>query len=188
MGGSKNEKNIISTLKEGDENTFKHIYSANYDKLCKYVYSLSNNASLAEDVVQDTLMYLWQKREDMHIRSSVSAYLYRSAFNRYMDICRKEKRQKTLMDDLKLSAIIEFEGFEEDKKEQYFVLLENIINKLPEKRKEIFILNKINSYKYKEIADMKGISVRTVESQIRKALITIRKEVTQLKFSNNQRV
>jgi len=61
-------------------------------------------------------------------------------------------------------------------------ILQKLIAKLPQKRREIFILNKLENYKYREIAEIRNISERTVESQIRKALITLREEVTQLQL------
>ncbi|TGV02125.1 RNA polymerase sigma factor [Flavivirga rizhaonensis] len=177
-----NEDEVLSALKSGDQNAFKTIYLAYYDKLCRYANSLSNNTTNVEDIVQEALMYLWQKREDITINSSLNAYLYRAVYNRFIGEIKKNKRELTLMYELQLSAILEFESFEDSKKEHYLQLLEDIISKLPEKRKEVFVLSKIKNYKYKEIASMLKISERTVENQIRRAFITIRKEVSGLKY------
>lgn len=82
-----------------------------------------------------------------------------------------------MLNGLHIEAIVELEGLEKDSKEARLIALENAIEELPPKRKEIFILSKLKNYKYREIATMRNISESTVESQIRKAMITIRKEM-----------
>ncbi|WP_303316526.1 sigma-70 family RNA polymerase sigma factor [Flavivirga abyssicola] len=179
-----NNSLLVKRLRLGDKDAYTQIYKIYYAKLCRYVYSLSNNASLAEDIVQEQLMHLWLKRET-HTIISLNAYLYRSVYNKYISFCNAEKRQLSLKEKLRMEAIIEVESSEGAVNQERLNALKNIIDNLPQKRKEIFILSKLKNYEYKEIASMKNISERTVESQIRKALITIRHEVSQLKLFKN---
>lgn len=174
-----NDKAIIARLKKGDSDAFTQVYKAYYEKLCRYVYSLSSDEKIAEDIAQEQLMQLWVKRDSLNILS-LNAYLYRSAFNKYINIYKQEQRKNSLINELRVDSLIEVENSSEQLKEKRLSILRKIIDDLPEKRREIFILSKINNYKYKEIAEMKNISERTVESQIRKALITIRLEVSKI--------
>jgi len=177
------ETALISSLKKGDQNAFSEIYSIYYSKLCRYIYSLSNGSPKnVEDIVQDTLLDLWKRREKISNTSSLNAYLYTSARNFFIDSCRKENRKRTLMDELRVEAIMEFELCDNEMINLRKATLQKLIAKLPKKRREIFILNKLENYKYREIAKMRNISERTVESHIRKALITLREEVTQLQL------
>lgn len=171
------EASLINDLKSGHQPSFSIIYKRYYNKLCRYVYSMSNNNGIAEDIVQQTLLDLWEKRDKLVIRSSLNAYLYRCARNKFFDHIKKENRQNSSIEQLRVEAILEVENLDAEIKERRLVAIENIIASLPKKRKEIFILNKFKNYKYREIATLQNISVRTVESQIRKALITIRKEM-----------
>ncbi|WP_223552164.1 RNA polymerase sigma factor [Aestuariivivens sp. NBU2969] len=172
-----NGKEIISAIKKGDKSAYKKVYLAYYNLLCKYIYSLSPNYKEAEDLVQETLLDLWIKREKIIINKSLNNYLYRCAYNKFINHHRKTKRSELLLDQLYIEAIIELEGLENEDKESRLIAIENAIELLPPKRKDIFKLSKLNNYKYKEIAIMRNITVSTVETHIRKAMITIREQM-----------
>ncbi|MFS4467855.1 RNA polymerase sigma-70 factor [Maribacter sp. 2210JD10-5] len=178
------EKRLIAGLRAGDTDAFSQVYTLYYSKLCKYIYSLSDNSGHSEDVVQDALMKLWSKRESLVITTSLNAYLYRAVHNTFMDRCRKEGRKNTMMDELRMQAILEMESFENSLTGHRLELLKRAIDSLPPKRKDIFILHKLKNYKYKEIAAMRNISERTVEGQIRKAMITLRDQMVKLRLEN----
>ncbi|OEK06129.1 hypothetical protein A8C32_19045 [Flavivirga aquatica] len=184
MATSKQEEILLSQLKLGDKDAYTQIYITYHAKLCRYMFSLSGNASLSEDIVQEQLMQLWIKRETLSI-ASLNAYLYKSVYNKYMNFCNNEKRKISLREQLRMEVIIDIESSEAEINQERLSALKNIIDKLPQKRKEIFILSKLKNYEYKEIASMRNISERTVESQIRKALITIRHEISELKLTQN---
>ncbi|MDC6367789.1 MULTISPECIES: RNA polymerase sigma factor [Flavobacteriaceae] len=173
-----NDEKLINAIKKGDKTAYAVLYRAYYNKLCTYIYSLDEDGKRAEDIVQDVLLKLWVNRADLKIYSSLNAFLYRTAHNAYLDFYRKDKRRYALLRELRIEATIEFEATDNEEKETKLSRLRNIINQLPQKRKEIFILNKFQNFKYKEIAQMRNISERTVESQIRKAMSTIRKAVS----------
>jgi len=178
------EEELISFLKKGDKDAFYQIYSFYYNRLCRYIISLSNGSDLTEDIVQDTLFDLWKRRERLSISSSLKGYLYTSAHNFFVDNYRKENRRRTLIERLHTEAVMEAELDDDEIIKLRKETLQKLIAKLPKKRREIFILNKLENYKYREIAVMRDISERTVESQIRKALITLREEVVQLQLQN----
>lgn len=183
MGFNINDRDTINALKKGDKSVYTTIYKAYYDKLCRYCFSLSNDDKQVEDIVQDVLIDLWTRREKLNIKTSLNSYLYRAVHNKYIDLYRKETRKHSLINELRIEAIVELEGLEKDSIEVQLSALQKIIDQLPQKRKEIFILSKLNNYKYREIAEMRNISERTVETQIRKAMMTIRKEMLLLRFS-----
>ncbi|MDO5981924.1 RNA polymerase sigma factor [Flavivirga spongiicola] len=177
MSFNLHSKDIIIAVKNGNHDAYSHLYRTYYDKLCKYIYSLTLDYKQAEDVVQDTLIDIWVKRDKLNINSSLNNYLYRSVYNKFINLSKKNIRKQLLLNELHMEAIVELEGLGEDRKEARLIAIEKIIEQLPPKRKEIFILSKLKNYKYKEIAVMRNVSVSTVESQIRKAMITIRKEM-----------
>lgn len=178
------EKLLLKRLRLGDSDAYSEIYKIYHPKLFRYAYTLSKNTNLAEDIVQEQLMRLWTKKEKLDI-ASLNAYLYKLVFNGYMDYYSAEKRKLSLHEQLRMEAVMEVENTDTAQKEERLAILNKIIAQLPEKRREIFILNKLKNYEYREIAEIKGISVRTVEGQIRKALITIRSEIAGMKSSKN---
>lgn len=178
------EQQVIASLKKGDKHAFALIYSEYYAKLIRYIFAISDSDSQAEDVVQDTFLYIWKNHKKLKNEGAFSAYLYKCSHNFFIDKYRKESRRFKLIEQLRQEAFLELEYAEKEVKEKRLTALLKIIDQLPEKRKDIFILYKLNNYRYKEIADMRNISVRTVESQIRKALITIKQQVAQLQADN----
>ena len=176
------EKEMLSAIKKGDKNAYSLLYTKYYNRLCKYIYSLSGDYKQAEDLVQDILIDIWLKRDKLKINTSLNNYLYRSSYNRFINQHKKNARKKMLTDLLHIEAIIELEDLDNDIKEFRLVALENAINRLPPKRRAIFILSKFNDYKHKEIANMRNISLKTVETHMRKAMISIREEMMKLRL------
>ncbi len=169
-----NDEKLIAAIKASNKHAYTFLYKAYYNKLCAYVYSLNDDGKQAEDIVQDVLLKFWVKRKAIKINSSLNAFLYRSVHNAYLDTYRKDRRKHKLIEELRLEAVMELEEKNYEEKEKKIIRLHQIINTLPKKRREIFILNKLKNLKYREIAELQKISVRTVESQIRKAMLTIR--------------
>ncbi|TMM55798.1 RNA polymerase sigma-70 factor [Maribacter algarum] len=177
-----NDDDMIKALIKGNKLSFSMIYHAYHNQLCRFVYSFSMDKALAEDIVQQTFIDLWEKRDSLKIHTSLNAYLYRCVKNKYLKHIKKVDRQTSLIEELRLQAVVEIEELDRDIKEKRISAIEGLIETLPPKRKEIFILNKFQNYKYREIAEMQNISERTVESQIRKALITIREELKRIEL------
>ncbi|WP_394972811.1 RNA polymerase sigma factor [uncultured Croceitalea sp.] len=174
---------IFTALQRSNKAAFAHIYLKYYDKLCKYVYSLSNHNAHAEDIAQETLLSLWEKRATLRKPHSLNSYLYKCAYNNFVNNYNLKVRKKSLIASLREEAILELEFAENDFNQERLSIIFKIIGELPQKRQKIFVLNKLNNYKYKEIAIMQNISERTVESQIRKAMITIREKVAELQLT-----
>ncbi|AUP77930.1 RNA polymerase sigma factor [Flavivirga eckloniae] len=173
----KRVKYLYVAMKKGDREAFEALYKLFYERLSKYILSISKNTVEAEDIAQETLIWLWESRKDITINSSLNAYLYRSARNRYMDLYRKKERRSKLIEEIRQDIIIYIENSDAVEKELRLKQLYAAIEELPEKCKEIFILSKLKRYKQKDIAIQLNISQRTVESQIRNGLLAIRSKL-----------
>ncbi|MCB0745904.1 MAG: RNA polymerase sigma-70 factor [Ignavibacteriae bacterium] len=169
-----NDNLLWSNLKKGDKKALSQLFMAYYEPLYLYILQFTKNSFQAEDIVQGVFIYLWEKREQIEIRQSVKSYLYQSTYNSFIDQTRFEKRKDKFLDGLKQEAILE--EMEEDdtlfKKKLKF--LNEQIELLPGRCKEVFLLSKTEGYDYHEIADIMGISVKTVEAQMRLAFQKIR--------------
>lgn len=164
-------------LKEGDWTSFKAMFDQYYDWLCAYVYKLSKDKSLSEDLVQNVFITIWEKRSTIVINSSVKSYFLRSCHNQYLKYLRSLKIEMTSLDTLKFETICELYEEEQELQEQRIKAITVAIETLPPKCKEAFILNKFEKFKYKEIAEMMGISIKTVENHMAKALSHLRNTV-----------
>nr|WP_299388060.1 RNA polymerase sigma-70 factor [Allomuricauda sp.] len=177
------EKVLIANLKQGEVSAYEYLFKEYYDWLCNYIFQLSGNRSLSKDIVQEVILNFWEKRSQLTVKGSLKAYLFRACHNQFLMHIRKEKKRPDLLDKLRWDTIYNsyFEVKEEDSQLiPVMQKLEELMDKLPPKCKEIFIMNKLERRKYREIAEDMGISIKTVENQMSKALRIIRENASVL--------
>ncbi len=165
---------LISRIKDGNSLTFKKVFECYYEPLVAYITTFTHNRQLAKDIVQDCFLILWVKRETLADNTSIKNYLYTLAYHKYIDFYRKNKFKNTVLNELKFDALSHRINESEYKTQERIHKLKILINKLPPRCKEILLLNKVEGKKYKEIADILGVSIKTVESQMRIAFKKIR--------------
>ncbi len=172
-----NEQKLIRKLRKGKTKAYKHLFSEYYDWLCNYIFQLCHDRSLSEDIVQETLVNFWEKRKQIVITSSLKNYLFRSCHNRFLQHIRKESPRFDTLDKIQ-GDIISETSWEDDQFDFKMKKLNELIDQLPPRCKEIFVQNKLEKKKYKEIALNMGISIKTVENQMSKALHFLKEHAT----------
>ncbi|MDD4108130.1 MAG: RNA polymerase sigma-70 factor [Prolixibacteraceae bacterium] len=164
-------------MKDGSDRKgrFKDIFEDNYEYLRNYLYYLSGDIALAEDLVQDVFIRLWEKIDEIRPETA-RAFLFTVARNGFFKIRRRQKY------DLKFRSGY-FENTDNKSPEylmeleEYDKRLQRVISGLPDRCRVIFLLNRIDGMSYKEIARNTGVTVKAVEKQISKALSVIRKDL-----------
>lgn len=169
------EKLLLKHLKNGIQEAYKYIYDQYYSELCTYASKLCGNDQFAQDIVQQVVIKLWNKRQDLTIKDSLKKYLYKAVYYQFIDNQRKAAKEMNHLDELKQEAILELIEAPKDDLEKKYQSIEVEINKLPTKCKKVFILGKKEGLKYKEIAGQLDISIKTVESHMSLALRKLRK-------------
>ena len=170
------DKTLWKHIQKGDTQSFKKVFDLHYKTLCSYIVQFTNDMFEAEDIVQNTFINLWTKRETIKINSSLKSYLFRSAHNAYCDKYRKQKREERLLEVLKYEIIISKINEDDTLLSQKSQRIKVLVDKLPKRCKEILLLSKQDGLKQKDIALKLNISIKTVESQLRIAFQKIRKE------------
>jgi RNA polymerase sigma-70 factor (ECF subfamily) len=156
------------------EQKFKLVYERLFGPVLAYTKTLTNNHDQAKDIVQNCFITLWQKRPDLIESKSLKSFLYTTAYNSFIDLYRKDQRKNQILDELKYSMAKENLSEVDSNEDVKIKKLKKVINQLPPKCREILLLNKRDGLKYKEIAVIKNISEKTVESQMRIAFAKIR--------------
>lgn len=180
--------NLLKALSQNDQEAFKFIYLSYYDGLCAYALNFISNQDEGEDIVQDVLINLWEKRNELEIHTSLKAYLFRSIYNKFLDVYKAKKRKDSILETIRFStlqAIADNDDHTFPFSENQIDALKNAIDELPEKCKQIFMLSKLQGMKYQEIADLLGVSTKTVENQIG---IAFKKLRTKLRLDKNESI
>jgi RNA polymerase sigma-70 factor (family 1) len=172
-----NDKEFISSLKRGDSKGYQFLVTSYHQKLCIYANSLTNDAHLAEDIVQNVFMSIWKNRNKLKEEFVIKSYLYKSVYNEFIDQYRKNK--KVLVLDKKYIDALTYIVEEEDEKslEKLINIVKKEIDKLPPKCKQTFLLSKEEGLTNLEISEYLNISIKSVEAHITKAFSLLRKKV-----------
>lgn len=174
----------ISALKKGDKQAFKTIYDSNIIGLIAFINGYTKNKTQTEDIVQETFIKLWKVRETLDLNISLKSFLYKTAYNSFIDNYRKKQRELTMLDNWMYNRSTELTIEDEDIKGKKIIHMLKAIEALPPKCKEVFVLSKYEHLKYSQIAKKLNISIKTVEAQMGRAFSLIRKEFKGQDFLN----
>ena len=153
----------------------EQVFKTHYRTLCYVANNIVNDQNAAEDIVQDVFVKLIKKQNEVEINSSLKGYLFKSVFNTALNYIERNKRNLVVEDDvLELAAGATCDVDEYLEQVELEDTIAQAMNALPPKCRTIFILNRYDDMKYKEIAQHLGISVKTVENQMGKALKRMR--------------
>ena len=168
---------LTRKLRAGDREAFRELFRGLYGPLLRYGKSFTGEEQGAKDIVQETFLRLWKRRETLDEDRSIRALLFTMVRNRALNQKRDAMNRKRLLGE---------HGQEEperpgvDEKVAGKLLEERIrswIGELPERRREAFELSRFSGLTYEEIAGVMDISTRTVENHIRLALQDLRRRV-----------
>jgi RNA polymerase sigma-70 factor (ECF subfamily) len=169
---------VFNRMVEGDKEAFRFFFEKYYSDLCNLVNLYLHDPVMTEEIVQDIFIYLWEKKENIKIESSLKSYLLKASKNRSLNYIRNEKT--------KLDIYNRFNEFNTETIEmpdsvmdtnQLRDVINAAIDSLPDRCRQIYILGKEKSMSYKEISEELGISVKTVEVQMGKALKKLRDQL-----------
>ncbi|AXT53449.1 RNA polymerase sigma-70 factor [Aquimarina sp. BL5] len=173
------DNELIKQLSIGNHTAYKVVFTNHFNELTNYVYKLIHDRTLAEDLVQNVFMRLWEKKTKFTINTSLRSYLFKSCHNEFLMYVRQQKKEIDALDTLKWETLLNIHSLEEKEQlEADWQKIEKAIEKLPSKCKKVFKLSRLERKKHKEIAELLGISPKTVEVHIRKAMLFLRTNVS----------
>jgi RNA polymerase sigma-70 factor (ECF subfamily) len=169
---------IIRRIRQGDAAQFESLFRSSYISLVRYAKTLIKDHDTAEEIVQDLFFRLWKDKEKIEIESSLNGYLFRSVHNRCLHYVEHNRVVKRHAEEMSYRHA---ESQETPSDIIYYKELQakiaRILERLPERCGKIFYMSRFEGLKYTEIAEKLSVSVKTVESNMGRALKEFRKEL-----------
>ncbi|GAA5221727.1 RNA polymerase sigma-70 factor [Membranihabitans marinus] len=167
---------LLEGLSKGHSQAFEQIYQKYWEQLYGYAYNHLHDHSSSEEVLQEVFLYLWEKRENIEIKTSLSSYLHSAVKYKMLNIMRSQKVRKHYADDFRAFMSESDQPMAEkmqnlsDLKE----LIESSLASLPPKCQQVYRMSRQQHIPNQEIAEQLHITKKTVENHLTKALKHLR--------------
>ena len=178
------DEEMLVRLKTGDSSAFDFFYKKYRGRIYANVLKMVKSSELASDLLQETFVTIWHNRDYIDPKQPIEHYIFRIAQNKVYDFFRKASRDKKLEEQLMALTIGEEYNPIEDAfhLKENFDLLEQQIEQLPPKCREVFKLCKLDGKSYNEVGLMLNISPATVNNHIVKATSILKKNLSHIDF------
>jgi RNA polymerase sigma-70 factor, ECF subfamily len=165
-------------IKRGDIKEFEKVFKAYYTPLCYFVNKMLDNTEVSRELVSDFFYHYWKNRETIHISSSLKAYMYQSVRNRALKFIEHQRVEKKYEGRVLENTSTEPSNLHDEMElAEMSQIIERTLVKMPGRCREIFLLSREQGLKYREIAERLGVSVKTVEASMGKALQMFRESL-----------
>jgi RNA polymerase sigma factor, sigma-70 family len=154
---------------------FENIFNRWYEPVRNFVYYKSGDVQVAEDIVQDVFLKIWEKKEGIRMET-VKPLLYKIANNLFLNRIEHQKVLLKFTPENPLNTEVAGPDFELEMKE-FDAKLQTALADLDEKKRTVFLMNRIDGFTYVQIAEMLGLSDKAVEKRMEKALAFLRKRI-----------
>lgn len=168
---------LAKQIKQGDIRAYELLFKAHYQALCNFANTYLNNIAESEDLVQEVFVKIWDKHNELNVTTSIKSYLFQAVKNSCFNHIKHQKVQRKHKEHLFHHSESSIDTTNQIEVKQLSLRIEEAIEKMSEKRKEIFYLSRHEGLKYQEIADKLNISIKTVETQMGLALKHLRNEL-----------
>ncbi len=174
------EQVLVAQVRAGDPAAFEGLFRAYYGPLASFAYSYTQSREMAEEIVQDVLLSVWEQRETWDVTQRVRAYLYAGVRNQALNRLRHQRVAERVEAQL-LGAAVDAESelsaalpppppadaamHEAELQDA----IRRAVDALPARCRQAFVLNRQHGMSHAEIAELMGTTVRTVEAQVYKA-------------------
>ena len=180
------EETIIRELKADNQKVFEQVFKKYYPMLYYEARGYTKSNHLAEEIVCDVFTRIWQNRDKLSINTSLREYLIKSVHNNCIDYYRHQKTRDKLKSGLEETYRSKYtlEDLGENPLDYLLTLeleehIKKAVDTLPGQYKKAFLLSRINELTYEEIAAEMGISVNSVKTNIKNALVKLREQLNE---------
>lgn len=171
---------MLGELKTNEEQAFELLFRRYYVRLCGFANKFLANSSESEEIVQEVFLSIWKKKDQLKFDDQIRPYLFKSVQNLCYNFLEHKKVVNSYYSVIELvykNQSNDFNTYESVLYSEFQQRVEQGINSLPEQCRLIFNLSRQEGLKYSEIAERLGISVKTVETQMSRALSKLKVEL-----------
>jgi RNA polymerase sigma-70 factor (ECF subfamily) len=173
LTGSKihTEKSLIAALRKSDAGAFDKIFSIYGRRLYYFALGYLKSKDEAEEVVQEVFYKIWKNRESLNPDLSFKAYIFKIAYNHIQELFLKLAQERNYLNEI-INSSADFTTDMDDRinYQSLLDLVDRLIERLPDRQREIFIMRKKENKPLKDIAAELGISPKTVENHMTEAM------------------
>lgn len=161
---------ILLSFKKGDSKAFEHLYTTHHKRLYSFLFSLCHSHTESEEILQQTFIRIWEKRDLYNEYYPFDAFLFKVGKNIFLNHARKKVNSRIadvnleLYDELMNEDVDQYLMLKETK-----ALIEHLVEAMPPKRQQVFRMQKFEGKTRKEISEELDLSIITVDSHLSKA-------------------
>lgn len=183
IGQNGEEEQCVQEIKKGNKVVFEQVFKFYYDSLLRFAFRYVESEVVAEGLVQDVFLWVWDNREEWNVEEKLSTYLYRAVKYKAVDHWRHERTKQKYMEDFSERTVshTEPQTIDEAQEDKFVQHVQNAIEELPKRARMVYKLSRLEGLTYREIADVLEISPKTVETHMSRALDSLRKQLSEYK-------
>ncbi len=168
---------LFEAVKKDDFKAYERLFRSYYQGLYGFAYTYLRDQVPAEEMAQEVLLYLWEKRLDISIKTTLKTYLYSAIKNKCLNYIKYELPRNQQLEESHLAFMTTNPEEDHEPDTRIKTYIQQAISQLPKKCQQIFVLSRYGGLTYEEIADEMEISVKTVENQMTIALRKLRESL-----------
>lgn len=173
------ERELLNELAAGSEAAFHTLFNTYRDKLYTYIFKLSDSSEMAEDIVHDVFLKIWQNRERLSQIENLSAYLYSMTRNHALSGFRRMAKETLILAEItrQQEAATAIDVEDQVAYREVAAFIHESVEKLTPQQRLVFMMSRQQHLKLAVIAEQLGITERTVKNHIAEALRFLRQEI-----------
>lgn len=172
-------KDCIENIRNGDSKAFEKLFLEFYSPLCKFAWRFVRSSHIAEELVQEIFMDVWEDRESLDSSKNIKSFLYQSVRNKALNHIKHKNLAEEYNQEIEWfnrTPITQIHSFAGDS--EFIRRTKKEIENLPEGARIIYKLSRKDGLTYREISEVLDISIKTVESQMSRALKILRQNLS----------
>jgi RNA polymerase sigma-70 factor (ECF subfamily) len=177
------ERALVERIRAGDSAAFEHLFRTYYAPLASFAHAHSDSRDAAEEIVQDLFLSIWTRRAEWHVTTHLRSYLYVATLNRVRSFRRNQRVHRTARDALARDGLVRDAHEAPERSDdavahhEALAAIRAAVAELPERTREVFLLNRDGGLSYREVAIRLGVTVKTVEFHMGRALASLRERL-----------